>query len=71
MSKVLEEEEEDAKNHRWIKGKDVTAVCSNGSGSYSRNIDGSDYLQRFFKRSNNPESIDVGQDTKFDLHWRT
>jgi len=44
-----QEEEEDSKNHKRIKGKGVTVVCSNRSGSYSRDIDSSDYLKRIFR----------------------
>ena len=49
MSMGVQEQEEDGKNHKRIKGGGVTVVCSDRSGSYSRGIDGSDYLKRIFR----------------------
>jgi len=49
MSMALQEEEEDGKNHKLIKGKSVSAGYSNSFGLYSRDIDGSDNLKIIFR----------------------
>jgi len=49
MSMGVQEEEDDGKKHKRIKGRVVTVACSNRSGNYSRDIDGSDFIKRIFR----------------------